>query len=110
MLEQDIKWYVHTCHECQIHHLDKLHILPIVALPQPLFYKAYMDTFLMPKSGGYKCITQAQCSLTTYPEWQMLHNEMGKAIGKFIFEQILCRWGTVGEIHCKHFTMFCKKK
>ncbi|KAG6326857.1 hypothetical protein ID866_12232 [Astraeus odoratus] len=59
MLEQDIKWYVWTCHKCQICCLDKLHIPPMVVIPQPLFYKAYMDTFLMPKSGGYKCITQA---------------------------------------------------
>jgi len=53
MLEQDVKWYVRSCHECQVRWMDKLHIPPVVALPQPLFYKAYMDTFLMPKSGGY---------------------------------------------------------
>ena len=78
--------------------MDKLHIPPVVALLQPLFYKAYMDTFLMPKSGGYWYVTQVRCSLTAYPEWQMLHSEMGRAIRKFIFEQILCRWGAIGEI------------
>jgi len=98
MLEQDVKWYIRTCHECQVHRMDKLHIPPVVALPQPLFYKAYVDTFLMPKSGGYRYVTQARCSLIAYPEWQMLRSETGRAIGKFIFEHILCRWGAVGEI------------
>ena len=78
--------------------MDKLHIPPVIVLPQPLFYKAYMDTFLMPKSGGYRYVTQACCSLTAYPEWQMLRSETGWAIRKFIFEQILCRWGAIGEI------------
>lgn len=38
------------------------------------------------------------CSLTAYPEWQMLCSEMGRAIRKFIFEHILRWWGTVSEI------------
>ena len=35
-------------------------------------------------------VTHARCSLTTYPEWQMLHAETRRAIGRFIFEHILC--------------------
>ena len=98
MLEHDVKWYVRSCHECQVRRMDKVHIPPVVVLPQPLFDKAYVDTFVMPKSGGYRYVTHARCSLTAYPEWQMLRAETGRAIGKFIFEHILCRWGAVGEI------------
>ena len=41
---------------------------------------------------------QAQCSLTAWPEWRALHVETGRTLGNFIFEEILCRWGAVGEI------------
>ncbi|KIN98923.1 hypothetical protein M404DRAFT_30891 [Pisolithus tinctorius Marx 270] len=98
MLEQDVCWYVKSCHKCQICHLDRVHIPPVVAIPEPLFFKAYMDKFLMPKSNGFRYVTQACCSLTSYPEWAMLCTETGKTIGKFIFEQILCHWGAVAEI------------
>ena len=98
MLEHDVKWYMRSCHECQVCRMDKVHIPPVVVLPQPLFDKAYVDTFVMPKSGGYRYVTHTRCSLTTYPEWQMLRAETGWAISKFIFEHILCRWGAVGEI------------
>lgn len=97
-ISSDVQWFVRTCHECQIRRMDKLHIPPVVAMPEPLFYKAYMDSMNLPKSSGFRYIVQARCSLTAYPEWQMLRSETGKVLGKFIFEQILCRWGAVGEI------------
>jgi len=52
----------------------------------------------MPPAGGYKYIVQARCSLTAWPEWRALRVETGRTIGAFIFEEILCRWGGVGEI------------
>jgi len=52
----------------------------------------------MPLTGGYRYIVQARCSLTAWPEWHALRVETGHTIGAFIFEEILCRWGAVGEI------------
>jgi transposase InsO family protein len=52
----------------------------------------------MPPAGGYRYIVQARCSLTAWPEWRALRTETGRTIGAFIFEEILCRWGAVGEI------------
>ena len=53
MLEHDVKWYIRTCHECQVRLLKKIHIPPTVPTPASLFHKAYIDTFFMPKAGGY---------------------------------------------------------
>jgi transposase InsO family protein len=53
--------------------------------------------FMLP-TRGYRYIIQARCSLTAWPEWHTLHMETGRTIGVFIFEEILCRWGAVGEI------------
>ena len=63
-----------------------------------LFRKVHLDMMVMPRSAGYQYIVQARCALTTYPKWQMLHSENASALTSFIFENILCRWGTLAEI------------
>ncbi|GBE81975.1 hypothetical protein SCP_0403510 [Sparassis crispa] len=98
LLDQDVRWYVGTCHKCQVRQMMKVHIPPTVVLPSALFHKAHMDTMLMLRAGGYRYIVQARCSLTSYPEWRMLQQENGRTLGAFIFEEILCRWGAVVEI------------
>ena len=97
-LDHDVKWYVTTCHQCQLRQTTKVHIPPVVPLPAPLFRKAYIDTMHMTPAGGFTYIIQARCSLTAWPEWRALCTETGVTIGRFIFEEILCRWGAVEEI------------
>ncbi|KIO06846.1 hypothetical protein M404DRAFT_37253, partial [Pisolithus tinctorius Marx 270] len=75
LLVEDVKWYVRTCHECQICQTQKLHIPPTVPMIGGLFHKAHIDTMLMPKAGGYCYIVQARCALTSYPDWCMLRAE-----------------------------------
>jgi hypothetical protein len=98
MLAHDVKWYIKTCHECQIRQTTKLHIPPIVAIPGGLFRKAHIDTMLMPKAGGYRYLVQARCAMSLYPEWQMMRSETGQTLAAFIFEDILCRWGPLTKI------------
>ena len=76
-LESDVKWYVQTCHQCQIRQTMCICLLPTVNTPAPLFQKAYIDTMFMPLAGRYRYITQARCSLTAWPEWRALHVETG---------------------------------
>ncbi|KAJ3564557.1 hypothetical protein NP233_g8218 [Leucocoprinus birnbaumii] len=97
-LDDDIRWYLKTCHECQTRSMQHIYIPPTVPIPLSLFRKVYIDTMLMPKSNGYRYIVHARCSLSSYPEWRMLRSETGRALGSFIFEDILCRWGAVEEI------------
>jgi hypothetical protein len=97
-LEHDVKWYINTCHQCQLRQTTKIHIPPTVAIPAPLFRKVYVDTMLMPPASGFRYITQARCSLTAWPEWRALRAETGRTLGAFLFEEILCRWGAVEEI------------
>ena len=67
-------------------------------MPAPLFGKVYIDTMQMPPSNGYKYIVQGQCSLMTYPEWQKLRRENATTLGDWIFEDIICQWGSLYEI------------
>ena len=52
----------------------------------------------MPRVAGVSYILQGQCSLISYPEFRILAKETGAAVGKFIFEDLLCQWGVVEEI------------
>ena len=97
-MDRQIKWYIQTCHACQVRSFRKYHIPPVIAEPAPLFRKAYVDTMLMPKAGGYRYIVQARCSLTSWPEWKALRAETGKTIGEFLYQEVLCRWGGLAEI------------
>ena len=95
---RDIAWYVRTCHVCQIRQVRQITIPPTVATPAPLFAKMYMDTMHLPRSAGFGYIVQGRCSLTHYPEFRMLRKETAQALGDWIFQDILCRWGTLVEI------------
>jgi hypothetical protein len=97
-LDHDVKWYVQSCHQCQVRQQRYYQIPPTVATPMSLFRKAYINTMFMPRARGFRYIVQAWCSLTSYPEFRMLRKETGAAIGAFIFEEILCRWGALEEI------------
>ena len=80
MLVDDMKWFVRTCHECQIRQTQRLHIPPTVLVIGGLFRKAHLDTMVMPWSAGYWYIVQAHCTLTAYPEWRMLRFENTAAL------------------------------
>ena len=94
----DILWFVRTCHICQTRQNAQIHIPPTVETPAPIFARIYADTMHMPNSGGFKYIVQGRCSLTAWPEFRKLRKENNKTIGDWIFEDILCRWGSLVEI------------
>jgi hypothetical protein len=105
-LDSDVKWFVETCHKCQLCQETKVCIPPTVATPAPLFCKAYINTMHMPPAGGFHYIVQARCLLTAWPKWCALRTETGHTLGNFIFEDILCRWGAVKEIITDNGTAF----
>jgi len=88
--DDDIRWYLKTCHEYQVQSMQHLYIPPMVPVPLSLFRKVYIDTMFMPKSNRYRYIIHARCSLSSYPEWRILRHENGRTIGSFVFEDILC--------------------
>jgi hypothetical protein len=94
----DITWFTNTCHICQTRRTTQVLIPPTVATPAPIFSKIYADTMHMPKSAGYRYIVQGRCSLTSWPEFRKLRSENYTSIGDWIFEDILCRWGSLREI------------
>ena len=92
-MEEDVKWFVRTCHECQLRQMRQFVTPPVVAKPATLFAAVYIDTMHMPKAKGFSYIVQARCSLTGYAEYQALRRETGVTIADFIRKNILFRWG-----------------
>ena len=90
MLVDDVKWFIKTCHQCQIHQTRRLRIPPTVPVVGGLFRRVHIDTMLMPHTGGYRYIVQACCALTAYPEWHMLQSKSTSILASFIFEDLLC--------------------
>ena len=59
-------------------------------------------------SSGYKYIVQGHCSLTHWPEWEMLCKESAKSLAMFILHNIICQWGTLLEIVTNNSAPFIK--
>ena len=107
-MAHDIAWFVRTCHLCQLRKTQHVLIPPTVATPAPLFSKVYMDTMHLTPSSGYKYIVQGRCSLTHWPEWEMLRTENAKSLARFILNNIIYRWGTLLEIVTDNGAPFVK--
>jgi hypothetical protein len=97
-LDADVGWFDDTCFECQRRNTRHVMIPPSVAYPAPLFRKVYCDTMHMPTANKFKYIVHGRCSLTGWPEWRALRIENAEQIGRWLFEDVLCRWGGVEEI------------
>ena len=96
LLTNDVRWFIRTCHTCQIRQTEYFYIPPIVPhVPSP-FHKGHFDTFFMP--GSYRYMLHGRCATTSWPEGRAVTSETGRVLAKFIFEDVLCRWGAMSEI------------
>ena len=98
MLVDDVKWFIQTCHGCQVCQTQCFHIPLTIPIIGGLFRKVHIDMMLMPHSSSYQYTVQARCALSAYPEWHMLHSENSTTHSSFIFEDLLCQWGPLSEI------------
>ena len=97
-LNEDVRWFVKTCHECQLRQTQYFYIPPVVPTVPSLFRKAHIDTFLMPKIGSYRYVFHIRDSLSSWPEWRATTAETGRVLADFIFQEVLCRWGALEEL------------
>jgi hypothetical protein len=89
-MQDDIKWFIQTCHLCQEHQICLIRIPPTVATPVPLFTKVFLDILHLPTSNGFHYIIQARCSLTHYPEYRLLRSQTSQVVGEWLFQDLLC--------------------
>src|SRR5882672_8097340 len=81
ILEEDVKWFVSTCHPCQNRQTCHLHLPPTIPDIPTLFWKVHIDTMLMPTVIKFRYLVQARCAMSSWPEWHPLRKENEKTLG-----------------------------
>jgi len=104
----DIAWFVKTCQICQMRKTQNLLIPQTVATPTPLFAKIYIDMMHMPPSSGFKHIIQGRCSITHWPEFDLLWKENALTIGEWLLRNFIYHWGTLTKIVSDNGAPFVK--
>ena len=108
-LERDVVWYLKTCQFCQERQKTLVKIPSVVTHTPSVFQVIHCDTMHMsPPSNGHKFIVHGRCHLTSWPEARALKNENGDTIGKWLFEEIITRWGCMVEIVTDNGAPFIK--
>lgn len=98
-MERDISWYIKSCHLCQIRERTLLSIPPTITHTPSIFQVLHADTLHMsPPSNGHKFIVQGRCALSSWMEGAPLKVEDGRSLGTWLFQDIICRWGSLKEI------------
>ena len=97
-IRNDVARYVKSCHICQLRNTRKMHIPVTVSRPLTLFAKVYLDVMKMPEAQGKNWIVICRDDLSGNPEGRALAADNSKALAQFFIEEIIFRYGTVGEI------------
>jgi hypothetical protein len=93
-IEADVSWYVTTCHLCQERQHVLLKIPPVVTHTPSLFQVVHVDVMVMGQVSN-KCglVVDARDSLSSYVEGRPLTKDKAPALGMFLLEDVICRWG-----------------
>ena len=106
-MEADIKWFVKTCQPCQERQLQLIKIPPTLTHTPSLFQILHADVMHMtPVSNGCKYIVHGRDSLSSWVEARALKKESAKNIALWLYEDILCRWGSLHTIVTDNGTPF----
>lgn len=98
-MDTDVNHYVRTCHRCQLRQKALYRIPPVTTYTPSIFQVLHADTMHMtPASKGCKYIVHGRCALTSWMEGRALQKESAGTIGRWLFEDIICRWGCIREI------------
>jgi len=68
-IEQDVIWYIKTCHLCQKRQCTLLEVPPIETHTPSIFQTIHVDTIHMtPASNGYRYIVHGRDHLSSWAE------------------------------------------
>ena len=93
-MERDISWYIKSCRLCQARQKKLLRTPPIATMTPSLFQKIHVDVMIMGTvSNGHRYLVSARDSLSRWAEGRALRADNGETLGRFLLEEIICRWG-----------------
>lgn len=92
----DVEWYVRSCDQCQRRSRHRPIALLNPTWSISILRKINLDTVHMPRgAGGYKYILHAHEDLGSWPEAKASRTNDSKVWSKFIYEEIICRFGCI---------------
>jgi hypothetical protein len=97
-IQNDVRQHIQSCHTCQLRSTKKMHIPITISQPRHLFSKVYLDVMKMPKAQGMQWLVACRDDLSGVTECQPLSRDTAKAIARFFYYQIICRYGHVLEV------------
>ena len=98
-MEKDINRFVKTCHPCQERQQQLVRIPPVKTRTPGLFEVMHADIMHMtPASNGCKYIVQGREAVVSWVEGRALKDEKARSIALWMYEDILCRWGSIHTI------------
>ena len=93
-IEKDVHWYVTTCEPCQKRQKTLLKIPPTVTDTPPIFQVLHADVVQMSvPSNGCNYIVHGRCSTCQWMEGRPLRKQDAPSIGRWLWEEIITRWG-----------------
>ena len=95
---KDAQHHVRSCHECQRRSTKKVEIPLKISYPTTIFTKIYVDVMFMEKAGGFRYIVAARDDLSRASEGRPLRNIKAKTLANFLWEEVICRYGAIGQI------------
>ena len=98
-MEADVKEYIRTCHPCQIRQKQLPRVPPTITYTPSIFTEFHADTLHMSvASNRCKRIAHRRCALTAWPEARALRSENARALGLWLFEDVICQFGCIRKI------------
>ena len=70
----------------------------MISSPATIFVKIHLDSMYMPKADGLRNIVAAVDDLTGNAEGKAIPSTQSEYVAQFIWENIFCRYGAVGQI------------
>ncbi|KAJ1299674.1 hypothetical protein OPQ81_011066 [Rhizoctonia solani] len=97
-MEEDVVAFVRSCPRCQACNPQNVHLPVQVSVPTNPFRKIHADVVFLPKAHSYQAAVLMRDNLSGYIKGRCLRQVNTKSMGRFLWEDILTRWGAVAEI------------
>lgn len=90
--------YVRSCEECQKRDGRRLEEALHPTWVSVMWQKVCLDIVYMPNIGGYKYLVLARDDLSGWVEGRPLREKTAPAVARFLWEDIVCRFGLYGRM------------